>query len=951
MTTVGTRVVEREDEVAVLRGAISAAASGIGRVVVVDGPAGIGKTTLLRQAANLARDLGLTVARARATSLERDLPYGVIRQLFECFLAGRSLEARRELLAGAAHLAVPLFASAPVAGAAPPVPARPFAVLHGLYWLVANLSAENPLVVFVDDLHWADAPSAQFLAYLAHRIEDLPVTVIAAVRSGENSADQEALADLASHAVMICPAPLTESAMATMIESGFGRASAPAFTAACHRATGGNPFLVRELVTAMVEEKIEPGDASSIVRVESMRPSSLIRAVSRRLAQLPGPANELARAVAVLGDGAPVRLAAELAGLGPDRAAAAADALVTAGILVFEQHDFPAGLAFVHPLVRGAIEETIPSGLRAAAHSTAAELLTDHGADAGRISTHLLHAEPRSDPQRVEILREAARTALVQGAPALAVTCLRRAVSEHGGVPPGAVLRELGTAQARAGVAEAVDTLARAMEVAEDASDMAFSALERGRALVMAGRAGDASAVCAQAARQLGPHPDLAEMLLVEELVNAHTMGSVHGRLRRHFERYPDGEGPLRPPARIALAMAAIEETMVGDSPERTAGRARRALGDGELLALVGPEAPVMWAAVIALALSGQLSAARREATRAMAAARELGSAAGFAMASATRGWFWLFQGALDEAESDARAAVETPTPAELWAFPRSIAIATLAETLLARGAVAEADAVFDDNPISLRAREVVTYDLVLMARGRVRASQRRPLEALEDFREAGRRHAAWGATTSGIVSWRSAAAEALMAMGDREQAAALAGEELVSARSYGAARQVGIALRACAAAAENPEAIDLLRQAVAVLEPSEARLEHAGTLVDLGSALRRAGNRSDARKPLREGLDLAVRSGAETLADRARAEIEATGVRVGREAVSGPASLTPCERRVVGYASEGQSNREIAQALFVSLGTVELHLTSSYRKLGIRSRRQLPSILSPPGG
>ena len=134
------------------------------------------------------------------------------------------------------------------------------------------------------------------------------------------------------------------------------------------------------------------------------------------------------------------------------------------------------------------------------------------------------------------------------------------------------------------------------------------------------------------------------------------------------------------------------------------------------------------------------------------------------------------------------------------------------------------------------------------------------------------------------------------------------------------------------------------------MLEPSQARLEHARALVELGAALRRGNRRSESREPLRRGLELATDCGAAPLAERAETELLATGARPRRVALSGVDSLTPSERRVAEMAAEGGTNREIAQALFVTPKTVEVHLSSAYRKLGISSRRQLASALAASG-
>jgi DNA-binding CsgD family transcriptional regulator len=181
----------------------------------------------------------------------------------------------------------------------------------------------------------------------------------------------------------------------------------------------------------------------------------------------------------------------------------------------------------------------------------------------------------------------------------------------------------------------------------------------------------------------------------------------------------------------------------------------------------------------------------------------------------------------------------------------------------------------------------------------------------------------------------------------DREEALTLAGAELADARRFGQPRAIGIALQALGVLQDDAEArLALLAEAVDVLAPSYARLEHARALVELGAALRRQGSRAAAREPLRQGLDLAAHCGAVRLGERARTELAATGARPRREYITGRDALTPSELRVALLAAEGRTSQEIAQALFISTRTVDAHLSHTYSKLGINSRRDLPAGL-----
>ena len=197
-------------------------------------------------------------------------------------------------------------------------------------------------------------------------------------------------------------------------------------------------------------------------------------------------------------------------------------------------------------------------------------------------------------------------------------------------------------------------------------------------------------------------------------------------------------------------------------------------------------------------------------------------------------------------------------------------------------------------------------------------------------------------------LPWRSLKALALEGLGDREAALALLEQELAAARVWGAPRALSRTLRILGTVAGGEDGLDLLREAVDVAEGSPARLEHAKALTALGSALRRERRPTEARAPLRAGYELAGRCGALPVAEHARTELHAAGARPRREALTGPESLTPSEQRVAGLAAAGESNRDIAQTLYVTPKTVEVHLTSVYRKLGIPGRASLAEALAP---
>jgi ATP/maltotriose-dependent transcriptional regulator MalT len=274
-------------------------------------------------------------------------------------------------------------------------------------------------------------------------------------------------------------------------------------------------------------------------------------------------------------------------------------------------------------------------------------------------------------------------------------------------------------------------------------------------------------------------------------------------------------------------------------------------------------------------------------------------------------------------------------------------AVARLVEVLTERGETGEAAGLFGEWPVAASAGALPDArgaECVLLARGRLRLVQGRAGDAIEDLRECGRRAAAAGNLSPAALPWRSLLACALLERGERAEARRLAADELERARRCGAPRALGIAL--CAAARVADDDVERLSEAVAVLEGSAARLELARALTLQGVALRHAGRRLEAREPLRRALDLAHRCGAAPLEEHALTELRAAGARPRRRLVSGAGALTPSERRVAELAAAGRKNREIADALYLTLDTVEYHLRHSYRKLGIVSRTGLDAAL-----
>jgi predicted ATPase len=307
-------LLERAEELAAIDAVLADALSGAGRLAVIEGPAGIGKSSLLAEGRTRAAEAGMTTLTARGTEMERGFSYGVVRQLFETLVAQADPDERSTLLEGAAAHAGRLFEPAQVADQSPASEDAAFALLHGLYWLTVNLAEPRPLLIAIDDLQWADEASLRWLAYLVRRLEGASVAVLAAVRpiDDEDPVLAELLAEPAT--IVVRPTALTPAAAAELVRAALSPGADDAFCLACHRASGGNPLLLRELVRALAAEEVTPS-AASVGTVERLAPDAVARSVKLRLSRLPPAAAARARAVAILGDGADDKHAAALAGL------------------------------------------------------------------------------------------------------------------------------------------------------------------------------------------------------------------------------------------------------------------------------------------------------------------------------------------------------------------------------------------------------------------------------------------------------------------------------------------------------------------------------------------------------------------------------------------------------------------------------------------------------------
>lgn len=743
------RFLERDSELSRLEAALAVAAGGRGQLVVVEAAAGLGKTTLLDAAVERARDRGLVALRARGSTLESNFAFGVVRQLLEPALARAGREDLQALFAGAAALAKPLFESVPEDVSQSPDDGA-YRTLHGLYWLLSNLAATGPLVLAVDDVHWADAPSLRFLAFLYTRLVELPIALVVSVRSGEPAGERAPLALLAGapEAVVLRPAPLSTTAVHELVRRALGDDPDADLVTACHDVTAGNPFYLHVLL-AELSSQVSQARTGLAERVRHLGPRAVSRSVLLRVATLGPTAPALTRAVAVLGDAAALGEAAALAQLEEGAAAAAADLLMKAGVMKTGR-----GLEFVHPIVREAVYGDLGPRERAAEHARAADVLAAAGARPERIAAQLLHSAPAGDIATVELLWRAARHASSRGAPETAITFLRRALDEP---PPEelrpALLAQLGTAEFHDGRMEAAEHLQAVLASGASPALRADAALQLARALAFAQRPHEAIATLQGVLDTLGSDDRERALELEAELIATAQLDVLPGevvaerfrRLRLDDVRQPRtlGESQL-------LAVFAFQALRENQAATIVIELGRQALAgpDGSPLPFSLPAS----LAALALAYAGDNSSVTEWLDHVVAGARARAAVSEFAAASLLLADVARGKGDLRQAEAHVQAAVEAldnPAAAGLLAGVQ-------AGVLLDRGDVAAATAVLERTGMIDAPADQVPLSEALYSRGHLRRAQGDHAGALRDLLACGERLVSTGSRSPAPMAWRS---------------------------------------------------------------------------------------------------------------------------------------------------------------------------------------------------
>ncbi|MER5640860.1 LuxR C-terminal-related transcriptional regulator [Kitasatospora sp. NPDC002227] len=912
---------------------------GHGGVLLLTGPAGTGRSALLTALVRAEEPHGTHTRWARCSEDETEEEYAVARQLFATEAHAHTTEA-------------------------------------DLWELLHLHTAHHPLLLAVDDIQLADAPSRRWLLRLARRTDRLPVLLAVTERRQRELPTRAPRFGhtLPTHLAQHCRiGALSASAVREVVHRRLGPGTPPGLAEDCARATGGNPLLLQALLTDLAEA---PGPATGLPAHCAVLPvGAYVEAVERWLHsagrghaaavralatlqghrlghpdRLPDPPAalaelaagaaradldpECARAIDAYGEANPARLADLLAGLHRQ------------GLLLTAEHGrWP---RFAHPLLREAVLDGWGPAHPARVHHAAATALHGRGEPDELIAEHLLRTPGPTAPWAADTLLRAARTAQRAEHPEAAVGYLRRVLAERlADTARSSALTELGCLEISLGPAEhaaGVRHLTEAVRLHQSDERVFEVANALGAALAGQGDTPSALDILEQLAERFGDRPELAAAVqAAAALIASHDGDSwlhvVQG-LRRISARSPHRLAP----AAWSL-LTEYEATNGRLSATEVAGRVKELTAAGHepfsrAYVLASTATLAQWAErfteadqLVAQGLAEHQGPLLHPARQSLLSVR--------AESLVMRGQYrrLLAELGLDGTEL---AEDEIGGPV-LPVIGNSHLLAQGVIALTETGRLAAAHQLAQQ---VTRTSDSWEWNEYLYARGLLHLASGEPAAALEDLLECGRRQSERHVESPIVTPWRSAAADCHLLLGNPGPAAALATTELELARAWGTPRTIGRATRALGAATGGRRGLALAAEAVELLRTPEAEVELVPALLTHGRMLGDGGRRAAARQSLREAAERAELIGALRLRDLAVALLRESGARLTKDCHTGESALTDSERRICRLAAEGHSNADIATLLHLAVRTVETHLTNSFRKLGVRGRGELGAAL-----
>ncbi|MER5358609.1 AAA family ATPase [Streptomyces sp. NPDC002785] len=931
------KLFERDSHLATLNDMLCSAKQGRGRLALISGAVASGKTDLLDRFAERTLSSDALLLETAGSRSERELPFGLLKKVFDN--ATMSPQARAEAIA--------LLDGADTDEESD-APAR-LRTMSRVSSVLLQLAEGRPLVITVDDVHWGDRHSLQFLLHLARRVRQAKVLV---VLTESTRLRQE---QLVFHAELLRQPNcgqlrlhmLTEAGVARVLNAYVSSTVAARLAPECHRLTGGNPLLLRAL---MEDWRADGEHGESLQR--PVPGEAYAQAVHGCLHRGVPDVLTIAQGIAVLGDADCPVLLSELLGLNTGA--------VEQGVQDLHQSALLEGGAFRSPATRTAVLDAIPAVTLATLHRRAARLLHSDGAAVLEVARHLVAARWDVERWAVPVLREAAEYALAEEDPEFALRCLELAHAACQDGPARAALKtRLVSVAWRLGPMSAevhLPQLVAELEAGRVASrDLALSVSY----LLWSGRleqAAHAVARLSAAERTASGGSDTSggeDVRGAALAATAQWLTAVSPPLRSRIptvgvaaQATATGPRDLTGEA-YAQSAASLTAVLSGGQAHRAVIEAERVLqryhlSDNALQPLAFALMALVYAERIDLAQTW--------------CERLLGECAGRqvptwqAVLSAVRAEIALRQGDLTVATHQARSALSRISPAG-WGVAIALPLATLIEGETGMGRYDEAMALLE-HPVPDGLFQTLLGLHYLRARGRYHLATGRFHAALGDFNACGDLMTAWRVDTPQLVPWRLDAAEAWLALDEAERAHALAEEQM--RRSPGNRGLRGALLLILARGDDLRRRLPRLKEAVEILENGDDRLQLACALGELGRGYRALGDFNRARVLVRKAWHVAKACGAEPLCRQLipshgdGAEAAAPAGQAGGDAAQPEVdALTEAEARVALLAAHGNTNREIASKLCVTVSTVEQHLTRIYRKLKVKRRRDLPAKLA----
>ncbi|MEU2775319.1 AAA family ATPase [Streptomyces sp. NPDC007162] len=901
------------------------------------GPAGLGKTALVTQARERAAAHGFTVLSGLGRAAEQGSAFHVVRQLMQPSLA-RMDAAELHSFLGSWYDTVAAVLRLEAKGPAPAP--DPTGVRDGLDWVMTRLTVRQaPVVLLLDDLHWADPESLKWLTSFAPRVDDLPLLIVVAYRPEELPPEAEELRTFVGHRGERPHdlALLTPDGVARIVRSHVGETAEDQFCKECWSATSGSPFEAVELALRLAERKLE-GTEDDLPAMRELAAAIKGPGLIERLERLDTATVRFAHIASVLGSPFSPQLASTIASLGEAAAAESIRKLRKARILA-EGHGPEGGIEFVHALTATTVYWSIrPPAFRAGLHNAAAEAVLAAGYGPDVAARHLLEVPCEGNPEAVACFREAARENLRAGATETARRLLDRALRE----PPlpedrAAVLHELACATFLVEPTATVRYLRQALAEPDVDPDLRASIVFRlTQALAHTDQLAEAVRVATEEAKQ-ATNPRVKLRMQADQFVwGMFRAGDRDSPARsRALARLAEKLPGLSLEERSILGLRAWDATLRGEPRHTAVGYAEQALHDGMSWTAEnrGFEVPVSVALVFMYA--DQPRRAEELFDKGIAECVAKGwHGSHLALGQTLAGYIRYHRGYLTEAEDLVRQGLRIADRVDGAVPAQWFAVGIMIQTLLARGRPAEARVLADAHQFGASAPNAVIYPdprtvyaELLLAEGR-HAEAARLLASVGEWLDGrGWRNPAW-------CPWQLRLASALAPISP-DEAIGHAREAVRRAREFGAASTVGQALHTLAEVTGGPAALELYAAAVDHLEQSPAAYELARAQIGHGAALSRTGRLQEAADRLYQGLEGAVHCGAETLAGRAREELSTAGMRPLPLRYVKADTLSPQELRTAELTVQGQPAAVVAKELHLTEQGVRQLLSRIYRKIG----------------